>query len=57
MKLNFFKPSSPYYPFRWFFVFTLLVVSLLVYANTTGWRLMSFSGQQQWNAKGPGYHK
>lgn len=57
MKLNFFRPGSPYYPFRWFFVFTLLLVGLLVYANSAGWRLMSFSNQQQWNSRGPGYHK
>ena len=58
MKINFFKKESPYFPFRWFFVFAFFILSILVYANSTGWRLLSFSNQEQWSAKGSGgYHK
>lgn len=57
MKLNFFKPPSPLFPFRWLVLAALLLTTVLVYANLTGWRLLSFSRQQEWSAKGPGAHK
>jgi hypothetical protein len=57
MKINFFKAASPLYPFRWFIIIMLVLVVGLVYADLTGWRLFTFSNQQQWNASGPGYHK
>jgi hypothetical protein len=57
MKLPFFKPESTYYPFRWFLVFVIALMGILVYANVTGWRILSSSEQEQWSSKGPGYHK
>ena len=56
-KKFFFNRASVYYPFRWFIVFAISVFSLLAYADLTGWRLLSFSNQQQWSSRGPGYHK
>jgi hypothetical protein len=57
MKINFFKSDSPLFPHRWFIVFLIGLMTLMVYADLTGLRLFSFSNQQQWNASGPGYHK
>ncbi|HVG16131.1 MAG TPA: hypothetical protein VM935_14270 [Chitinophagaceae bacterium] len=57
MKINFFKDTSPLYPLRWLLIFSISIAMLLAYANLSGWRILSFSGQQQWNASGPGYHK
>jgi hypothetical protein len=57
MKIKPFKPESNLYPFRWFIVFALCIAGLMLYADLTGWRLFAFSGQQQWNASGPGFHK
>lgn len=58
MKINFFSPASALFPFRWFIVITLMVSLFVVIADQLGWRLLSSSGQQQqWNARGPGYHK
>ncbi|HEX2607986.1 MAG TPA: hypothetical protein VHK91_11425 [Flavisolibacter sp.] len=57
MKIKFIKPDSPLYPFRWFIIIGICIASLMAYADVTGWRLFSFSTQQQWNAGGPGYHK
>jgi hypothetical protein len=57
MRINFFKPESTLYPFRWFIVFTLCIAGLMLYADLTGWRMFAFSSQQQWNANGPGFHK
>jgi hypothetical protein len=57
MNINFFKPGTPYYPFRWFFIITIVLTGWLIYANMTGWRIMSSSSQQQWKARGSGYHK
>jgi len=54
--LNFFNRGSTLYPFRWFLVFALALATLMSYADLTGWRLLSFSGQQQWNSSGPGTH-
>ena len=44
------------FPFRWFIVIAIALAGLMAYADMTGWRLLSW-GQEQWNAKGPGYHK
>jgi hypothetical protein len=57
MKWNFFKPASPYFPFRLFIIVAFLITTWLLYADLTGWRLFTVSNQQQWSAKGPGYHK
>jgi len=57
MKINFFNTTSPFHPLRWFIIIMLVLVSTMVYADLTGWRLFTFSNQQQWNASGPGYHK
>lgn len=57
MKWNIFKPDSTYYPFRWFLMFALIINGFLLYANFTGWRIFAEDSQQQWAAKGPGYHK
>lgn len=55
-KYNFFSRESTLFPFRWFIVMTIAIAGLMAYADLTGWRLIS-RGQEQWNAKGPGYHK
>jgi hypothetical protein len=55
--MNPFNAASGLYPFRWFLIVVLGLVTWLVYANLTGWRLFYSSGQQQWSARGPGYHK
>lgn len=55
-RYNFFNRDSVLFPFRWFIVIAFALASLMAYADLTGWRLLS-SGQEQWNAKGPGYHK
>jgi len=57
MKINLFKPGSLLYPFRWFLLIALFIIGIVTYANLNGWRLFAFNSQQQWNAKGPGYHK
>jgi hypothetical protein len=57
MKINFFKPTSVLFPFRWFIIIALVLTGWLVYADLTGWRIFDFSRQQQWNASGPGSHK
>jgi hypothetical protein len=57
MKINIFNRDSVMYPFRWFIVFTIGLAGLMSYADHTGWRLLSNSQQQQWNASGPGTHK
>jgi hypothetical protein len=55
-KYNFFSRESMLFPFRWFIVIAIALAGLMAYADLTGWRLLSW-GQEQWNAKGPGYHK
>jgi hypothetical protein len=55
-KYNFFRRESTLFPFRWFIVIAIALAGLMAYADMTGWRLLSW-GQEQWNAKGPGYHK
>lgn len=57
MMINFFNHNHPLYSFRWFIVFALCIAGLMAYADLTGWRILSFSDGQQWNASGPGYHK
>jgi hypothetical protein len=57
MKWNFFKAASPLFPFRWTIVVAIMINILLVFANLSGWRLLASDTQQQWAARGPGYHK
>lgn len=57
MKINFFNSHSPLFPFRWFIIIALVLTGWMTYANLTGWRVLTFSNQQQWNASGPGGHK
>ncbi|HEY0678147.1 MAG TPA: hypothetical protein VGD17_07665 [Chitinophagaceae bacterium] len=57
MNWNAFNKGSALFPFRWFIIFAIAVAGLMTYADMTGWRLFSFSNQQQWSANGPGYHK
>ena len=57
MNLNFFNNESPLYPLRWFIIVVLAAGSYMTYADVSGGRMLSFPGQQQWNASGPGYHK
>ncbi|WP_089835299.1 hypothetical protein [Chitinophaga filiformis] len=57
-KFNPFQRESPLFSFRWFILFASLIAGLLFRSDTTGWRLFSGSGQQQWSASGAhGYHK
>jgi len=46
-----------FYPMRWYFLFVAGMIGLMAYADYTGWRILSFSNNQQWNASGPGGHK
>ncbi|MEI6945899.1 hypothetical protein V9K67_01780 [Paraflavisolibacter sp. H34] len=57
MKINFFDRGSPLYPFRWFILISLAIIGTVAYADNTGWRILSFGSQQQWNASGQGFHK
>lgn len=57
MNWKFYKRNSTLFPFRWTIIVALVLNILLAYANLTGWRLLSSNSQQQWAAKGPGYHK
>ena len=41
----------------WYYLFVLVLLSWMAYANLTGWRIFTFNSQQTWNAGGPGYHK
>ena len=57
MKINFFNNDNVLFPFRWYIIIFLCVAGLMVYADITGMRLLTFSDGQQWSSKGPGYHK
>ena len=57
MNWKFYKRNSTLFPFRWTIIVALVLNILLAYANLTGWRILSSNSQQQWAAKGPGYHK
>jgi hypothetical protein len=57
MNWNFFKSASPLFPFRWLIIATLVLAGWLLYADRTGWRIATFSNQQQWTANGLGHHK
>jgi hypothetical protein len=41
----------------WFFIWALLLAGCMLFCNFTGYRVFSFSNQQQWQAGGAGYHK
>jgi hypothetical protein len=56
-KYNFFMKGSMLFPYRWIIVACIVLGGLMVYADLTGWRLLSFSDQEQWKAGGAGYHK
>lgn len=57
MKINFFKPESPLFLYRWFIVGAIVITAIMVYHDLSGGRLFTFRQQQQWNSSGPGYHK
>jgi len=47
-----------YKKLSWFFIWALLLACGMIFSNMTGYRILTFSGQQQWTAGGPGgYHK
>ncbi|MBE9463579.1 hypothetical protein ACFP1I_11665 [Dyadobacter subterraneus] len=46
-----------FYPMRWYFLFAIGMIGWMAYADYTGWRILSFSNNQQWSASGPGGHK
>jgi hypothetical protein len=48
-----------WYPFRWFFAIIAVMILCMSYADTTGWRLMSFSGSGRGGSYygGPTGHK
>lgn len=51
------KDFSSLYPVRWFLLVVALLGGVLAYSDYTGWRLLSFSNQEEWSAAGPGGHK
>jgi hypothetical protein len=56
-KLNIFNKNAAYYPLRWFVVCCLSAVIFMYYADTVGWRFLSFNNQEKWSAAGSGSHK
>ncbi|MBW8684341.1 hypothetical protein [Chitinophaga rhizophila] len=57
-RINPFRPESSLHPFRWFLLIVTLLGGMLLYSDNRGMRLLSGSGQQQWNPSGPrAYHK
>lgn len=59
MKINFFKKDSALYPLRWFIMICVLSLGIMVYADITGWRLLSSSssGKHEPGAVRTLYHK
>ena len=55
--MNPFNTGSPLYPFRWYLVYALVIMGIMVYSDLTGYRIFDFSGGQSWSSRGPGYHK
>ncbi|ACU59067.1 hypothetical protein [Chitinophaga pinensis] len=49
---NPFKEESSMFPFRWFLLILALLSGVLLYSDSSGYRIFSGSGQQQWNASG-----
>jgi hypothetical protein len=49
---------NEYKKLGWFFIWILILAGCMAYSNLSGYRIFTFSSQQQWNAGGPaGYHK
>ncbi len=49
--------NSFLYIYRWSIAFVIALTAFMFYHDFTGGRMFTFSGQQQWNSSGPGYHK
>lgn len=55
--INIFSEKSGFYKLRWFIVFCIASSLFMYYADTAGWRFLSFNNQESWRASGSGYHK
>lgn len=55
--LNIFNSESPLFSLRWFIVACIAGCLFMAFADTIGWRYLSFGNQQSWSASGPGSHK
>jgi len=44
---NFFSSDSDWYPFRWFIAIAAALTICMSYVDYTGWRLLTFGGNQQ----------
>jgi hypothetical protein len=56
-QFNFLNKNSVAYPLRWFVIVSIVLTTIMGYANMVGWRLLSFDNQEKWSATGPGSHK
>lgn len=43
--------------FKWLYAVLLVLLAIMLYADSTGWRLFTFGSDNSWSAGGPGYHK
>lgn len=48
---------SVLYKLRFVLIVSFVLLIWMVYANYTGWRVMSFEKTESWSSSGPGYHK
>jgi len=57
-KINIFHSEHNLFAYRWLIVTILVAVAIMWYFDYTGDGIFMNSNQsQQWNSRGPGYHK